>query len=103
MRPSKPGFKFIWLLLALLARGLEGAVIQFAGEAGKLVLSAVSERTVRVELLRLDRDGRTQPPAMSTVLVSFAWANVEVASAVGLEHRRIWAEGASEAAISGRG
>lgn len=71
VRPSIPFLKFILLFLALLTSGLaEGAVIQFAGERAELVLSAVSERTVRVVLLRLNRDGRMQAPA-STVLVPF--------------------------------
>ncbi len=45
--------------------------IRFAGQNAELVLSEVSERTVRVELFALDEQGRSRLPTPSTVLVTF--------------------------------
>jgi len=45
--------------------------IRFAGQNAELVLSELSERTVRIELFSLDEQGHPRPPAPSTVLVPF--------------------------------
>lgn len=47
------------------------APIRFAGQNAELVVSEVSERTVRVELSPLDEQGKPCPPAASTVLIPF--------------------------------
>jgi alpha-glucosidase len=48
--------------------------IRFAGQPSEVVLSEVSERTLRVELSPLDAQGRPSPPAPSPVLVPFSAA-----------------------------
>ena len=56
--------------------------IRFAGQPSEVVLSEVSERTLRVELSPLDAQGKPIPPAPSPVLVSFSAAmNVNWATA----------------------
>src|ERR1051325_8482782 len=47
------------------------ALIQFAGHASEVVISEVSERTIRIQLFPLGADDRPIPPAPSTILVSF--------------------------------
>ncbi len=47
------------------------APIQFAGQKSELVISELSERMARIELLPLDEQGHSRPAAPSTVLVSF--------------------------------
>src|SRR5262245_29010095 len=46
----------------LIALTSTASPIQFAGGKYELVLSAVSERTVRVELFALDDNGKPVPP-----------------------------------------
>jgi alpha-glucosidase/alpha-D-xyloside xylohydrolase len=45
--------------------------IRFAGHDAELVLSEISERTLRVGLFPLDDQGHSRPPTPSTVLVPF--------------------------------
>jgi alpha-glucosidase/alpha-D-xyloside xylohydrolase len=47
------------------------APIQFAGQKSELVISEVSERTLRLELSPLDERGEPRSPMPSTVLVPF--------------------------------
>src|SRR5947207_15403350 len=62
-----------FLVLTLSARAFAAATpIRFAGQNAELVLSEVSERTLRVELFALDEHGRSRPAEPSTVLVPFA-------------------------------
>lgn len=67
-----------WFLVTGAVLGVLGqnfaaaAPIQFAGHACELVLSSVSERTVRIELSPLDDSGKPIAPAPSTVLVPFS-------------------------------
>ena len=63
--------KLLLLLLSSAVSFAEAATIRFAGEEVELVIKAVSERTVRLELVRLNQEGRTQPAASSTILVPF--------------------------------
>src|SRR3989442_13140014 len=61
-----------FLVLTLSARTFAAATpIRFAGQNAELVLSEVSERTLRVELFPFDEQGRSRPAAPSTVLVPF--------------------------------
>ncbi len=63
---------FACLLLSLSARTFAASIpIHFAGQNAELVLSEVSERTLRVELFPFDEQGRSRPPQRSTVLVPF--------------------------------
>jgi len=63
---------FACLLLSLSARMFAGSTpIRFAGQNAELVLSEISARTLRIELFALDEQGRSRPPAPSTVLVPF--------------------------------
>jgi alpha-glucosidase len=48
-----------------------GEVIRFAGSPAELVVSEVSERTLRIELSLLDEQGKPRPAIPSTVLVPF--------------------------------
>jgi alpha-glucosidase/alpha-D-xyloside xylohydrolase len=48
-----------------------GDAIRFAGSPAELVISEVSERTVRIELSPLDAQGKPRPAKPSTVLVPF--------------------------------
>jgi alpha-glucosidase (family GH31 glycosyl hydrolase) len=50
---------------------LSAAPIQFAGQNAELVLSEVSERTIRVQLFAIDASNEPQPPESSTVLIPF--------------------------------
>ncbi|MEW6156860.1 MAG: TIM-barrel domain-containing protein [Verrucomicrobiota bacterium] len=50
---------------------LSAAPIQFAGQSAELVLSEVSERTIRVQLFAIDARNQPQPPESSTVLIPF--------------------------------
>src|SRR4051812_490988 len=50
------------------------APIWFAGKNAELVVSEVSERTVRVQLLSLGEDGKALPAGASAVLVPFQTA-----------------------------
>lgn len=72
-----------YLLLLLASLRLGAAPIQFAGHPSELVISEVSERTVRVGLFSLDQDGKAILPVPSTVLVPFAsevkWRGTELA------------------------
>ena len=52
---------------------LAAAPVRFAGQNAELVLSEVSERTLRVELSPLDEQGKPRPPSPSTVLVPFSF------------------------------
>jgi alpha-glucosidase (family GH31 glycosyl hydrolase) len=60
-------------LLLRLADGAEAdaAAIRFAGQLCELVLSEVSDRTLRVQVLPLDEHGRAHAPAPSGALVPF--------------------------------
>src|SRR6266568_1019324 len=70
--PRKLLLFFACLLLSLSARTFAASTpIRFAGQNAELVLSGVSERTLRIELFPLDEQGRSRPPAPSTVLVPF--------------------------------
>jgi len=60
------------LVLVLHQVGASAAPIQFAGRKAELVISEVSERTLRLELSPLDENGTLIAPAPSTVLVPFA-------------------------------
>ncbi len=63
---------FACLLLSLSARTFAASIpIHFARQNAELVLSEVSERTLRVELFPFDEQGRSRPPQRSTVLVPF--------------------------------
>ena len=63
---------FACLLLSLSARSFAASIpVRFAGQNAELVLSEVSERTLRVELFPFDEQGRSRPPTPSTVLVPF--------------------------------
>ena len=63
----------VFLVLTLSAPTLAaGPSIRFAGQNAELVLSEVSEQTLRIELFPLDEQARARPPAPSTVLVPFA-------------------------------
>ena len=57
------------VFIALAAQA--GSPIRFAGSPAELVISEVSERTVRIELSPLDGQGKPRLPAPSTVLVPF--------------------------------
>src|SRR6266542_3662499 len=60
------------LVLTLSVREFAAAApIRFAGQNAELVLSEVSERTLRIELFPFDEQGRSRPPQRSTVLVPF--------------------------------
>src|SRR6266508_2552741 len=60
------------LVLTLSARTFAAATpIRFAGQNAELVLSEVSERTLRIELFPFDEQGHSRPPSPSTVLVPF--------------------------------
>jgi alpha-glucosidase/alpha-D-xyloside xylohydrolase len=58
------------LVLAAMAADA-GSTIRFAGLSGELVISEVSERTVRVELSLLDKQANPHPAIPSSVLVPF--------------------------------
>src|SRR5882724_3774758 len=63
---------FACLLLSLSPRTFAASTpIRFAGQNAELVLSEVSERTLRIELLPLDERERPRPPTPSAVLVPF--------------------------------
>ena len=68
--------RFCALLCSLMA-GASGEMtakaepIQFAGEKSELIISEVSERMARVDLLHLDQQGIPRPSTASTILVSF--------------------------------
>src|SRR6266571_4188086 len=63
---------FACLLLSLSARSFAASIpVRFAGQNAELVLSEVSERTLRVEMFPFDEQGRSRPPTPSTVLVPF--------------------------------
>src|SRR6266568_6205323 len=63
---------FACLLLSLSARSFAASIpVRFAGQNAELVLSEVSERTLRVEMFALDEQGRSRLPTPSTVLVTF--------------------------------
>jgi hypothetical protein len=53
---------------------LSAAPLRFAGQYCELVVSEVSDRTVRLELFELDENGKALPPPPSTVLVPFTSA-----------------------------
>lgn len=58
--------------LAFVAIAAEAAgTIRFAGAPAELIISEVSERTVRIELFPLDEQGKPRPAIPSTVLVPF--------------------------------
>jgi alpha-glucosidase/alpha-D-xyloside xylohydrolase len=62
----------VFVGLTLSARTLAaGTPIRFAGQNAELVLSEVSEWTLRVELLPVDDQVSSRPPMPSTVLVPF--------------------------------
>jgi alpha-glucosidase/alpha-D-xyloside xylohydrolase len=60
-------FALCWLPAAVLA----DTAIRFGGAPAELNLSEVSERTLRIELSRIDEQGRPQSAAPSTILVLF--------------------------------
>ena len=60
------------LEVALTTCALAAAPIQFAGQKSELVVSEVSERTLRIEIAPLDELGRPQAGAPFTALVPFA-------------------------------
>jgi alpha-glucosidase (family GH31 glycosyl hydrolase) len=67
-----PAVKTLYVIVAALAEVIASAApLQFAGHKSELIISEVSERTVRVELFALDENGKAIPPAPSTVLVPF--------------------------------
>jgi alpha-glucosidase (family GH31 glycosyl hydrolase) len=58
--------------LAFVAWAAEASeAIRFAGAPAELVISEVSERTVRIELAPLNENGQPIPPPVSSVLVPF--------------------------------
>jgi alpha-glucosidase/alpha-D-xyloside xylohydrolase len=62
----------LFAALHVSARAAEtSALIRFAGAAAELVISEVSERTVRLELSPLDEQHKSRPASPSTVLVPF--------------------------------
>lgn len=68
---------FMWLLgCAVVSHGRPAWAaapgLRFAGEDVELAISEVSQRTLRLELLPLDDQGRVRPSPPSTVLVPFA-------------------------------
>jgi alpha-glucosidase (family GH31 glycosyl hydrolase) len=54
-----------------LAGDLPGARLHLGTQAAELILSQVSDRTLRVQLTPLDAQGRPHPGSLSTVLVAF--------------------------------
>jgi len=60
------------VLILFFAWCASAAMLQFAGQRAELVVSEVSERTVRLRLFPLDQDDKVAPPASSSVLVPFA-------------------------------
>jgi alpha-glucosidase/alpha-D-xyloside xylohydrolase len=58
----------LFLALAVAA----GPAIQWAGAPAELVVSEVSERTLRIQISPLDDQGRAQAAAPSTILVPFS-------------------------------
>ena len=56
----------------LTSVGAVATPVRFAGHDAELVLSEVSDRTVRVQLSPLDAQGHPIPPASTNVLVPFA-------------------------------
>src|SRR5262245_48783112 len=62
---------FATLLSASTSTPAAGAPIRFAGHDAELVLSQVSERTLRLELSTLDAEGKPRTAIPSTVLVPF--------------------------------
>src|SRR4051794_35974250 len=63
---------FLMTLVFLVVRvKAVAAPIQIAGNPQELVLSQISDRTVRVELLPLDAIGKPKPSPESTVLMAF--------------------------------
>ncbi len=58
-------------MLLVAVTPLSSEPIRFAGTPCELILSEVSERTVRLELFLLDETGKPRPPTPSTVLVPF--------------------------------
>src|SRR5438045_2246299 len=70
--PRRLPLCFVCLLLLPSVRTLAASSpIRFAGQNAELVLSEVSERTLRVELFPFDEHGHPRPPTPSTVLVPF--------------------------------
>jgi len=61
---------FAWLAFVAVATEA-GGIIQFAGSPAELVVSEVSERTVRIEVSPLDENGKPRPAIPSTVLAPF--------------------------------
>jgi alpha-glucosidase/alpha-D-xyloside xylohydrolase len=59
------------ILLSHASSTFAAAPIRFAGQDAELVLSEVSERTVRIQLSPLDEQGRPRTAVPSTVLVPF--------------------------------
>ncbi|HEX5222412.1 MAG TPA: TIM-barrel domain-containing protein [Verrucomicrobiae bacterium] len=59
------------LAFVAIAAGAAGT-IRFNGSPAELVVSEVSERTVRIELFPLDEQGKPRPAIPSTVLVPFS-------------------------------
>ncbi|HEY6226666.1 MAG TPA: TIM-barrel domain-containing protein, partial [Verrucomicrobiae bacterium] len=60
-----------WLLPWLLVCVATGAPIQFQGTPRELVVSKVSERTVRIELLNIGSDGKTEATRATSAFVPF--------------------------------
>ena len=70
-----PSFTAVAVFAAAFGENfLNAAPFRFAGHDSELVVSEVSERTVRLELFALDENGKALPPAPSTVLVPFTSA-----------------------------
>jgi len=65
---------FVWYLeigVWCFASAATPSSLRFAGSPAELVISEVSERTVRIELSPLDDQGKPRPAAGSSVLVPF--------------------------------
>src|SRR5712692_9284180 len=62
---------FLALGLHLSQSFVADAPVQFAGQKSELVVSEISDRTVRIELSPLDEKGRPRTATPSTILVPF--------------------------------
>ena len=72
LKAALRSFRNLALALCWLPTAAVGETpIRFGGAPAELAISEVSERTVRVELSRLDEQGRPQAAVPSTVLVPF--------------------------------
>jgi alpha-glucosidase (family GH31 glycosyl hydrolase) len=69
IEPNKAIFSIAVFVVVFVQSSLTAATLQFAGQQSELVISEVSERTARLELSALDENGKSLPPAPSTVLV----------------------------------